>query len=43
MSASKVVAFSTDTVAGHTAETCTSVKLAGDDFTTVTKKKQGDN
>lgn len=31
------------TVAGHTAENGTSVKPAGDDFTTVTRKKQGDN
>jgi hypothetical protein len=43
MSASKVVAFSADTVAGYTAETVTSVKPARDDFTTVTRKKQGDN
>ena len=31
------------TVAGHTAETVTSVKPARDDFKTVTRKKQGDN
>lgn len=43
MSASKDVVFSADTVAGHTAETSKSVKPAGDDFTPVTKKNQGDN
>lgn len=43
MLASKVVAFSADTVAGHTAETGTSVKPASDDFIIVTRKKQGDN
>jgi hypothetical protein len=43
MSAGKVVAFSADTVAGHTAETGTSAKPARDEFTTVTRKKQGDN
>jgi hypothetical protein len=43
VSASKVVAFSADTVRGHTGETGTYAKHVGDDFTTVTKKKQGDN
>lgn len=43
MSASKAVAFSADTVAGHTAEIGTPMKPAGDDFTTLTRKKYGDN
>jgi hypothetical protein len=43
MSASKVVAFSADTVAGHTAEIGKPMKPARDDFTTMTRKKHGDN
>jgi hypothetical protein len=43
MSTSRIVAFSADTVAGHTAETGTPVKPAGDGFTTVKRKKQDDN
>jgi hypothetical protein len=43
MSTNTIVAFSADTVAGHRAETGTPVTHAVDGFTTVKRKKQGDN